>query len=345
MIRILAGTCVRTDPEVLAAHLQTMRWQHAPNATVDLVYIDDNDDAESSELLRSEATRTLPAGERDEAATYEVGERTHEWSIPAFYRLAREKQRLLDLAIEEGYDYVWLVDSDLLCAPDTLTSLLESKRDVVSAVFWTRWQPEDPMLPQVWVRHPYGFDGAGWSSEEFLDALRSHQLVQVRGLGACTLIRTSALKHGNGFWPLLDDLPAGGMWQGEDRHFCVRAEKLHTKLHADAWPEVWHAYRPSDRARISEVLKHLSRKAPKKRVESTLVSCTIEPLEDMRLYSHVEHVRGALGSLRLLPELKDAAMTLRAGDAKIVRATFPNGEKRTLRIKLVSYRDARALGE
>jgi hypothetical protein len=343
VIRVLAGTISRTHPDVLAAHLKTMLWQRVPGAQIDLCYIDDNDDEASSELLRSEAARTIPAGERGDAE-YSVDEGTHRWNELAFHRLAREKQRLLDLAVEERYDYVWLVDSDLLCGPDTLASLLAARKPLVSAVFWTRWEPTQPELPQVWQRHPYGFDAAGWTASEFLGAMRAHKLVKVRGLGACTLIDVGALRAGLGFWPLVPGLPSGGMWQGEDRHFCVRAERLHIDMFADAWPEVWHCYRPSQRAQIPEVLKHLARKAPAKRPDGTLVSLTIEPLEDARLAGHLEHVRGALGSLPVLAEIDEAARELAPGKSRIIRARFPDGAERALRIRLISARDGRTLG-
>src|SRR5690606_38605817 len=121
-----------------------------------------------SAILASEG-ETLRAGDREDAQ-YTVAEHTHEWNIPAFHRLAREKQRLLDRARDGGYDAIWLVDSDLLCAADTLRSLVASGKEIVSAVFWTQWTPGDPALPQVWQTHPYGFDGAGWSGDRFLRA-------------------------------------------------------------------------------------------------------------------------------------------------------------------------------
>jgi hypothetical protein len=337
-MRILAGTCVRQHPEVLEAHLTTMRWQDLPDGvTLDLCYIDDNDDPAASAALRR-AARALPAGERGDAA-YGIGEFTHEWNVASFHRLASEKQRLLELAICEGYDAIWLVDSDLLSDPGTLRSLLDCAHPIVSATFWTRWTPDSDPLPQVWQTHPYGFDGAGWTGPRFLQALEARELVRVRGLGANTLIRREALLHGAGFWPLLADLPEGGMWQGEDRHFSVRAERLHIPLYADAWPEVWHCYRPSQREELAQQLERLQRvRLPAPR-ELDWVSLAIEPLEEPALAGHVEHVRGRLGMLRLAPELEAAIRTCEVGDAKFVRASIM-GSERMLRIRLLDVHDA-----
>lgn len=335
MIRILAGTICKQVPEVLQAHLETMRWQRTDHTKTDLVYVDDNDDEASRDLLRRTA-RTLSAGERG-AAEYGVGEFTHGWNIAAFHRLAREKQRLLELAVAERYDYVFLVDSDLLLAPSTLQSLLDANAPIASAVFWTRWTPADRPLPQVWQQHPYGFDAAGWTEQSFLAALRDHQRVRVRGLGACTLISVDALRAGCGFWPLLGDLPADGMWQGEDRHFCVRAERLHVPMVADAWPEVWHCYRPSQRAELTDQLARLRASSKDVAEFGDWVSLAIEPLEEPALIGHVEHVRGRLGALALAGAIENALVGMRVRDSQFLRVPFEDRE-RLVRVRLLDVR-------
>lgn len=335
MIRILAGTIAKQVPEVLSAHLECMRWQRTDNAKIDLVYVDDNDNEESRALLRR-AARTLPAGERG-AAEYGVGEFTHGWNIAAFHRLAAEKQRLLALAVAERYDYVWLVDSDLLCAPSTLQSLLDAQAPIVSAVFWTRWTPTERPLPQVWVQHPYGFDGAGYSEAEFLGKLRDRQRVRVRGLGACTLVSVDALRAGCGFWPLLGDLPSDGMWQGEDRHFCVRAERLHVPMHADAWPEVWHCYRPSDRVQLADQVERLRAWSKETPEFGDWVSLAIEPLEEPALVGHVQHVRGRLGALPLAGVIENALVGMQVRDSQFLRVPFEDRE-RLVRVRLLDVR-------
>jgi hypothetical protein len=335
--RILVGCIVRQHPETLKAHLETLQWQEV-NADIEYLFIDDNDDPESTSLLESvPGARVERAAERGEAV-YAVSEHTHEWNVPSFHRLGREKQRILGRAVEAGYDAVWLVDSDLLCSPDTLRSLLATGKEIVSAVFWTQWSPTDPPLPQVWQAHPYGFDGAGWTSTSFLSALESRSLVRVRGLGACTLIRSEALRRGAAFWPLLTDLPSEGMWQGEDRHFCVRAERAHIEMYADAWPRVEHVYRPSYRESIPAVMEGLRQEGRE------YVSITLEPCEEPGLAQHLEHVRGAAGRLPVLPDIAEAVASMKVGESRFVRVAFPasspveayRNSTRTIRVTLVA---------
>lgn len=348
-MRVLAGAVCRQNADVLKAHLKTMQWQQLRNVEVDFVYIDDSEgleDASGSTILFDHECEVLQAGPRPQDATYEVAEGTHRWAVPTFYHLAREKQRLLDLAVERGYDAVFLVDTDLLLSPDTLQSLIDADKPIVSAVFWTKWGPNDPELPQVWQQHPYGFDGAGWTQSSFLRSLQRKSLVRVRGLGACTLIRADALIRGAAFWPLVEGLPEWGMWQGEDRHFCVRAERLHMPMYADAWPEVWHCYRPSQRAELEEQLERLERSVGERALSGDFVSFSVEPCEEPRLVHAKEFVRGRLGQLDVVAEIEAALREMSVGEERFVKVTFPadwplpeyRGQTKILRVRLLSIR-------
>lgn len=320
-MKILAGTICRVDPETLEAHLKTVKWQQLDDGiSVDYVYIDDNVDPQSTKLLREEV-ETLTAGPRPVEAGYEVTETTHKWRVATFDFLAQEKQRLLEKAVEERYDAIWLVDADLLCDPGTLQSLIDADKQIVSAVFWTKWQPELPALPQVWLKHPYELSGRGKTRFEFLSELSERQLVPVYGLGACTLARVEALEHAR-FFPRLSELPSGGMWQGEDRSFCIRAERAHIGMAADAWPDIWHCYRPSDREHLDDVVSKLQALRSHAPLYGDLVSIGIRPLEEPGLSQHQEIVRGRLGQLKLLPEIEAALLEMKPRDSRIVTATY-----------------------
>lgn len=290
---------------------------------------------------------------KPEDATYAVTEQTHEWSEPTFAWLARERQRLLREARDRGFDAILLVDSDLILGPETLRSLLDTQKSVVSAVFWTRWQRDTPPLPQVWQRHPYEFAGRGLEAHEFLGRLAHRDLVQVGGLGACTLIRAGVLDR-VAYWPLLDGLPSGGMWQGEDRHFAVRAQRNHVELWADAWPDVFHAYRPSDVEKadaVSERLSDWSMNAPEflKPEVGDLISARLEPIEEAALAGFSLPIRGRLGTLKLLPALEEKLKTMTPGSEAFVEVRFPawweipkyRGESRAMRVSLLDVKPNR----
>ena len=324
-MKILAASVTNRDADVIAPHIASIRALELPaNVTVDLAYISDNASSESLALLRDAGARIAEAYPKVAGEAYGVTEVTHEWNVPTFAWLAREKQRLLELAVEEGYDAIFLVDSDLVLGPETLSSLIAARKQIVSAVFWTRWIPDAPPMPQVWLSHPYEMHGRSGirhlQAHEFLARLAHKHLVEVGGLGACTLISADALRKGVGFFPLLPGLPQHGMWQGEDRSFCIRAAQLHVPMWADAWPDITHLYRPSD-INLPRVV------APRKSVAALgdWVSFTLETLEELEVIrmDRREHVRGQVGRLRVLPEIERALLTVPVGDEQIVRVTFP----------------------
>lgn len=327
-MRILVASVTNRGSEVIAPHIASIRaLDLPPRVEASYIYISDAAPPESVKLLTDAGATVFPALPKPADAGYAVTETTHEWNLATFAWLAREKQRLLDLAVEERFDAVFLVDSDLVLGPETLASLVYAAKDIVSAVFYTRWQPSAPPLPQVWLSHPYDFKGRSGTTflepHEFLGRLARRDLMEVGGLGACTLIRTAVLDR-VGFFPLVEGLPSGGMWQGEDRHFCVRAARSHVSLWADAWPDIVHLYRPSDVATISEALA-----AQPKRVSRAswgdAVSAILEPLEEPELakmgFRH--HLRGRVGQMKVLPEIEEALLSTDVGDERIVKVRFP----------------------
>ena len=329
-MKILISSVTNRDIDILAPHLERIKKLVLPSkTTVDLAYINDASPEAALKLLHDAGARVADAFPKTSGEAYGVTEKTHIWNLPTFAWLAREKQRLLDLAVEEGYDAIFLVDSDLVLSEETLASLIAARKPITSAVFWTKWSPELPPMPQVWLQHPYEMHGRSGvrflQDHEFLGRLANRELVEVGGLGACTLIRTEAIRKGVGFFPLLEGLPTHGMWQGEDRSFCLRAAAAHVPLWADAWPDILHLYRPSD----VEAHARTNWARPARKEKASLgdwVSFTLETLEELEVVrmDRREHLRGRVGRLRVLPEIERALLTTRAGDEQIVKVEFPS---------------------
>lgn len=321
-MRILVASVTNRTKDVLEPHIRSVLAQDLPkNTSIHLAYISDNLAEDAEKVLHDAGAEVAAALEKPGDASYEVAEETHHWSLPTFGWLAREKQRLLEHAKTERYDAIFFVDSDLVLGPETLASLIAAEKDVTSAVFWTRWQPKAPPLPQVWMRHPYEFDGRGITADEFLRRLEQKDLMRVGGLGACTLIRARVFDKVE-WWPLLEGLPMGGMWQGEDRSFCIKAERNHVELWADAWPDIWHIYRPSEVARLGEWRTQAPSREDTPSIGSW-VSLVLEPLEERELHARRDHLRGRLGALPVLAEIEAAVLRMKRGESKVVKVEFP----------------------
>lgn len=248
-MRILIASVVRQAEEIYLPHLETIQWQDVDAEFDYIAYNDGMSDRAIAEILAFGGKVENPYP-RPFDAHYEVTEETHVWSVPAFHWLAIQKQIILQYAIDQEYDALFLVDSDLLLGPETLRLTLEFGREVVSPVFWTRFSTDREFMPQVWETHP------GNSSDAFVANLRAGIPQLVAGLGAATMIRSSAFKK-VGWWPLIHGLP-GGVWQGEDRHFCLRASANNVDLWAYPKPNIFHCYRPSDVQSIPIVMQTLN---------------------------------------------------------------------------------------
>lgn len=119
-------------------------------------------------------------------------------------------------------------------------------------IFWTKWEPDFPELPQVWLSDQYNLyrssRGEILPQEEilqrvhlFINTLKTPGIYPVGGLGACTLISKKALNSGVNFAEIYNI-----SFVGEDRHFCIRAAALGFQLFVDTNYPAYHIYRLSD---------------------------------------------------------------------------------------------------
>lgn len=250
--RILIGSPVRQHPQILEYFLYSLRNLSTEDLATAYYFVDDNDDARASQLLqefRRDNPNPVWIEKVQPRGTFIRDETTHRWSPQLVWRVAAHKNRIIRHALDNGFDYLFLVDSDLVLNPKTLVQLLSAGKDVISEIFWTKWQPELPELPQVWGCDHYTLyslepgeritpEEAQIRQREWLSRLRKPGVYRVGGLGACTLIARCVLERGVDFSPLYNL----SFW-GEDRHFCIRAVACGFELFVDTHYPAFHIYR------------------------------------------------------------------------------------------------------
>lgn len=352
---IVVGTAIRKPPAIVAAYLAHLAAQDLPpNHRLTYAFVLDTADPAVRDLVTSFVQThggwiaDSPAPDQQDFADDQ--DRTHLWTDSAMARVGALKNRIIQHALDVRADYLWFVDADLLCDRYTLRSLLDAKGRIVCGVYWTRWhKPYQGQVihaaPQVWLNHPYVLHGRGWTEPEFRKALVERRLVPVYGQGACTLIRRDVLEAGVDF-TRLPDLPTTGMWQGEDRHFCVKAERLHIPMLADAWPNIFHVYHPEDADQIGAWSQELLAEISGTPRLGDWVSLKLEPLELLHQGALPQWVRGRFGQIKLAPELEDAVAGLTRGDSRAVRVHFPvtypldpyKGQVRLIRVTLLDHK-------
>jgi hypothetical protein len=241
--RVLLGSPVHQKPSILRQFLDSLHRLKLDNLELDYYLIDDNEDEQSSLLLEEFK-----------------GTRENVFLQTSGYR---------DPYIRDDTTYLFLIDSDLLLHPLTLEHLAASGKDIISEVFWTQWQPNTILQPQVWMHDEYSqwerLPGEQLSAEEisyrfnhFLSKLQIPGVYEVGGLGACTLISRHAIESGVSY-----NIIKNISYWGEDRHFCIRAAALGIPLYVDTHYPALHLYRDSDLSKVDDfILSNTSEPLP-----------------------------------------------------------------------------------
>lgn len=364
---VVCGSSVRKPAPILAAYLRSLAWQVVPrNIELAFLFVDDGCTPEARALLdafvKEHSGQVFTAPPNPGTDFSDTHPETHQWSDTAMQRVGRHKDLILNAARDNRAEAVWLCDADLICDPMTLTSLWSIPEQIVCGVYWTRWQRVPSEMspvhagPQVWQVHPYGLNGNGMEEWELRRKLIERQVVHVYGQGACTLIRREALAKGVSFAPV----PANtgpGLMQGEDRHFCIRAEMLHIRMVADGWPDIFHIYhRPDDEQKIGEMETRLMTVAedgdtPRRPELGDLISLELQALESVPMnggwmHPPVQYVRGRLGRLSLHPELEEAITDMQRAEVRIVPTHFGldypfppyRGQRRLIKVRLIDHK-------
>ncbi len=238
MSGVILFSPVRQDAETLALAL----CSHAALKGIrERWYYNDNDDPKSTGLL----LQLDPKGGCGLLAPidapyehYDVTGATHAWTNKLVSRVAAIRNAAIEAFLKTDADALFIVDSDIIVRPDLVEHLFSLGQPIVSEIFWSKWQPEDTWMPNVWDGHPYSFVSA-----ESIIRLRDPWIevsgVQVGGLGACTLIRREVFESGVRYEPVTG---LQHIW-GEDRWFCIRASAAGFPLHADTSYPPFHVYR------------------------------------------------------------------------------------------------------
>ncbi|AVQ47703.1 hypothetical protein C7M60_00850 [Clostridium botulinum] len=262
--KVLLGSPIYQKPEILSEFLKSLEELQKKYYELDYFFIDDNTNKQSSNLLEDFKNKYSNGVElqcsylKDK---YICTNFTHSWNENLIWKVANFKNLMINKAKEKDYDYLFLIDSDIIINPNTIDNLIEDNKDIVSNIFWTQWTSNTEELPQVWqmdfYKQYFMKRGEKLSQTElenrkksFINILRKQGIYEVGGLGACTLISKEAIKKGVNF----KEIPNISFW-GEDRHFCIRAQALGIKLYVDTIYPAYHIYRSEDLQGINQYKK------------------------------------------------------------------------------------------
>lgn len=291
-IKVLIGSPIHQKPNILKEFLISLKELNSYGLELGFYFIDDNEIKESSEILEkiSLEDKNIIVEKSRFNDIYQCNSDSHNWNEKLVWKVAKFKDKIINYANENNYDYLFLVDSDLILRPDTLINLINSNKDIISEVFWTKWNKNSCELPQVWMKDFYTQYSQNRDEKlsefeslvrtvDFIRELREPGIYEVGGLGACTLISRNAINEGVNF----SEISNISFW-GEDRHFCIRAKALGFPLYVDTRYPALHIYRESD---IDKIVEY---KNNEKYVRKKKISLVVSNLSGSNTYSLFKHI-------------------------------------------------------
>lgn len=290
--KILIGSPIHQKSEILNEFLISLKELKTDIFDISYYFIDDNIDEESKNLLKEfkNSQNNVILVDSNFSDQYIKTDHTHLWTESLINKVANFKNSIIKYAIENEFDYLFFIDSDLILNPETLNQLVKDKKEIVSNLFWTKWEPDTMEMPQVWLSDAYDMHYKDvhvdhmQQTMEFINKMRVPGVYKVGGLGACTLMSRKALLTGINF----DRLYNLSFW-GEDRHFCIRAVALGLELFVDTNYPAYHIYRDEDLLGV-ENFKNFIEARNKSIVESRVIKAISEVTTKFGGYSYKDYV-------------------------------------------------------
>lgn len=175
---------------------------------------------------RSIRSRTAEALGNLDACGNEV-----EWSFVGGYGIERARNFMAQKALDGGYDYLLMCDSDMLPPRDGLEKLLSHDLEVCTG--WAVRGTSDDGLTSVIGLETAGFSGGFYASELSRYRDSGMHLMEVKANGmAFALVNTDVFRRFNRPWFKYVD-HADGSALGEDYWFCLQCRSVGVRVYVD----------------------------------------------------------------------------------------------------------------
>lgn len=161
---------------------------------------------------------------------------------PISNSLIYDSRNLLSLtAIEQNFDYVMWLDSDMVFPPDLIEYMLGTMDilgdvDMLTEVYYMRKPPHSPVLYSV-IEEPELKDGQVQKKIQTMTNIPD-SLFTVEGCGfGCVMTKVSLLKE---VWDKFGPAFTPYTWASEDMSFCYRVKQLGKKIWCDSVRTIGH---------------------------------------------------------------------------------------------------------
>lgn len=152
--------------------------------------------------------------------------------------IAEARNEIVEFALNQGADYIYWLDDDVIASPDSFLKLLNHNKDIINGVYWSKSNPPMPLLFRGHLEGPYW----DWHVGDLIE-------IDAAGNGL-TLVRTEVYRRMQeelgGPWYSTDYLSFAGVEGSsapnntEDLYFYWKAKKLGYKIWADTSVQAYH---------------------------------------------------------------------------------------------------------
>ena len=168
------------------------------------------------------------------------------------YDCATARNRIARLALDSGFDYVLMVDSDMVLPKDALVNLLDDPRDVVLG-YCARRGVNGIYNGQTCIFKLLSAEGVRCKSYLTEDAYKAEEIAALKAKGeqkirvhgggmACALIKTDVFNRIKYPWYDWANYKDGGTLS-EDLYFCENCRKNSVQIYADTRVNCGHILR------------------------------------------------------------------------------------------------------
>lgn len=148
--------------------------------------------------------------------------------------VAYARQQMAHQVVNNKFDYLWMVDDDMICPPDLFEKLVRHDVDIIAPLAFMRFFPHKPVIYNV----AEGFDtitGQPYYQNYVVDRYPKNQLVECDAVGfGSVLIKTHVFEKLAEPWFMV---MTGA---GEDIHFCHQAKNAGFKVFMDTSVKLAH---------------------------------------------------------------------------------------------------------
>ena len=216
--KILIAAPLKQEPKIFREYQDALDRLIIPaGVTVDRFFVVNDCNEVIPEIRRAEYI-VINTGDR-----YDKAVNDHIWTHDNLEKMPLLRNECIRRVRDGGYDYLFSIDTDLVLQPETLETLLDADKDIVSEIFWTNgWC-------NAWMHDQSAGMKAEWSTPG---------LYRVGMTGACTLMKSAVFEAGVDYSPIHN---IKSLW-GEDRFFCIRAACHGFEMWVDSHCPAEHLY-------------------------------------------------------------------------------------------------------